>query len=176
MTNLELSIAIGDYDRVRPLVSGAVQIDGVTPVFMHLEPEEIFFRSFRQQAFDICELSLSSCAIAAAAGSDAYVGVPVFPSRAFRHNSMYIRTDRNIAGPSDLKGRRIGIPEYQLTATVWARAILWDDHGVSPADITWVRGGIEQPGRVEKIRLALPDDVRIEQAPEGATLSGMLAR
>jgi 4,5-dihydroxyphthalate decarboxylase len=176
MTKLDLSIAIGDYDRIRPLVSGAVQIDGVDPVFMHLEPEEIFFRSFRQQAFDICELSLSTCAVAAATGGGAYVGVPVFPSRAFRHNSIYIRTDRGIAGPQDLKGRRIGIPEYQLTATVWARAILLDDHGVRPADIAWVRGGLEQPGRVEKIQLALPDDVHIEQAPEGATLSGMLAR
>lgn len=176
MAKLNLSIAIGDYDRVRPLASGAVRIDGVDPVFMHLEPEEIFFRSFRQQAFDICELSLSTCAIRAAAGDDAYVGVPVFPSRAFRHNSIYIRTDRGIASPEDLRGRRIGIPEYQLTAAVWARAILVDDYGVRPSQIIWVRGGQEQPGRVEKVDLTLPPEVRLEHAPADATLSGMLSR
>lgn len=176
MAKLELSIAIGDYDRIRPLASGAVQIDGVAPVFMHLEPEEIFFRAFRQQAFDICELSLSTFVLRAAAGGDDYVGIPVFPSRAFRHNSIYIRTDRGIERPEDLRGRRIGIPEYQLTALVWARAILQDDHGVKPSDIYWVRGGEEEPGRVEKVSLALPPDVQVEEAPSDATLSGMLAR
>ena len=96
---MRLSIAVGDYDRVRPLVDGAVQIDGVDPVFMLLEPEEIFFRAFRHADFDICELSMSSFSVKTANGDCPYVGVPVFPSRAFRHNSIYIRTDRGIAGP-----------------------------------------------------------------------------
>ena len=122
MAKLELSIAVGDYDRVRPLVDGSVQIDGVDPVFMLLEPEEIFFRAFRHADFDICELSMSSFTVKTAAGDCPYVGVPVFPSRAFRHNSIYIRTDRGIARPEDLKGRRIGVPEYQVTANVWTRA------------------------------------------------------
>ena len=98
-----------------------------------------------------------------------------FPSRAFRHNSIYVRTDRGIARPEDLKGRRIGVPEYQVTANVWTRAVLEDEHGVRPSDVTWVRGGYEQPGRIEKIALNLPPDVRVEDAPEGATISGMLA-
>jgi 4,5-dihydroxyphthalate decarboxylase len=176
VAKLQLSIAVGDYDRIRPLASGAVQIDGVDPVFMHLEPEEIFFRAFRQQAFDICELSLSTFVLRTAAGADDYVGIPVFPSRAFRHNSIYIRTDRGIERPEDLRGRRIGIPEYQLTALVWARAILQDDHGVKPSDICWIRGGEEEPGRVEKVGLSLPPDVQVEEAPSHATLSGLLAR
>src|SRR4051812_22599244 len=96
-------------------------------------------------------------------------------SRAFRHTSIYIRTDRGIAGPADLRGRRIDVPEYQLTACVWARALLEDDYGVHPADVTWVRGGIEEPGRPEKIAITLPDDVRLESAPDDACLSGMLA-
>ena len=175
MTKLSLSIAIGDYDRMRPLVDGAVQIDGVDPVFMLLEPEEIFFRAFRHAEFDICELSLSSYTVKTALDDCPYVGVPVFPSRAFRHTSIYIRNDRGIASPADLKGKRVGLPEYQLTANVWARMILQQEHGVSPADVTWVRGGYEQPGRVEKIAVKLPADVRVESAPEGATLSGMLA-
>ncbi|HET7879938.1 MAG TPA: ABC transporter substrate-binding protein [Acetobacteraceae bacterium] len=173
MRKLALSIAIGDYDRVRPLVDGAVQIDGVDPVFMLLEPEEIFFRAFRHADFDICELSMSSFTLKTAAGDCPYVGIPVFPSRSFRHNSIYIRTDRGIVRPEDLNGRRVGVPEYQVTANVWTRAVLEDEYGVKPSEIIWVRGGYEQPGRSEKITLDLPHDVRIEDAPEGATISGL---
>ena len=174
MSKLNLSIAIGDYDRIRPLMDGAVPIDGVDPTFLNVSPEEIFFRAFRQEAFDICEMSLSSTTVMAANGTNPYIGVPVFPSRSFRHTAIYIRTDRGIDTPSDLKGRRIGIPEYQLTANVWARAILEDDHGVKPSDILWVRGGQEQPGREEKTAIELPNDVKIEEAPGGATLSRLL--
>ncbi|MYZ49609.1 ABC transporter substrate-binding protein [Propylenella binzhouense] len=174
MTDLTLSVAIGDYDRNRALATGAVGIDGVDPVVMMLSPEEIFFRAFRHAEFDICELSLSSFAVKVADGTCPYVGVPAFVSRAFRHTSIYIRTDRGIKSPADLRGRRIGTPEYQLTACVWARGIL-ADHGVRPADVTWVRGGIEEPGRPEKVALALPADLRIESAPADRGLSDMLA-
>jgi 4,5-dihydroxyphthalate decarboxylase len=173
MTRLQLSIAIGNYDRIRPLADGEVQMDGVDPIFMFLSPEEIFFRAFRHVEFDICELSLSSYALKTAAQDCPYVAVPIFPSRAFRHNAISVRTDR-IARPEDMRGRRIGIPEYQLTANVWARALLEDQYGILPSDIKWVRGGLEEPGRVEKIGLSLPADVHIEAAPPTATLSAML--
>ncbi len=174
MAKLRLSVAIGDYDRMRPLVDGAVSIDAVDPQFMLLEPEEIFFRAFRHADFDITELSMSSYSVSTAAGTSPYIAVPVFPSRAFRHTSIYVRTDR-IKSPGDLRGKRVGVPEYQLTANVWVRLFLAEDHGVHPADITWVRGGYEQPGRVEKISLSLPPDVRLESVPDGATISGLLA-
>jgi len=175
MSKLQLSVAVGDYDRVRPLIDGAVAIDGVDPTFMTLVPEEIFFRAFRHAEFDICELSLSSFTVKTAQGDNPYVGVPAFVSRAFRHTSIYVRTDR-VRAPADLKGRKVGLPEYQLTANVWARAILEDDYGVKPADVTWVRGGIETPGRPEKIGLDLPKEIKIESAPEGATISQLIAR
>jgi 4,5-dihydroxyphthalate decarboxylase len=171
---LKLSIATGNYDRTRPMVDGDVQIDGVDPVFMLLSPEEMFFRSFRDKAFDVSELSLSSFAIKTAAGNNPYVGVPVFPSRAFRHTAICIRTDRGIERPQDLRGRRIGTPEYQLTACVWARAILEEEYGVASSDVTWVRGGLEQLGRAEKIAVQLPSNIRIEQAPADKTLAQML--
>jgi len=170
---LRLSIAIGDYDRTRALLDGRVQIDGANPVFMTLSPEETFFRALRQQAFDISELSLSSYVVKASRNECPYVALPVFLSRAFRHTSIWVRKDR-IRAPQDLKGKRVGVPEYQLTANVWARAILADDHGVQPRDVTWVRGGIETPGRPEKIALALPADVRIEDAPADRTISDLL--
>lgn len=174
MSDLRLSVAVGDYDRTRPLFDGDVRIDGVDPVFMKLEPEEIFFRAFRHAEFDVCELSLSSFTVKTARGDNAYVGIPVYPSRAFRHTAIVVRTDRGITQPEHLRGRRIGTPEYQLTACVWARALLEEEYGVRCADITWVRGGLEQPGRIEKIPLSLPADVRLEDAPAGTTLSAML--
>ncbi len=173
MSRLNLSIAVRDYDRTRPLTDGSVQIDGVDPVFMALDPEEIFFRAFRHAEFDICELSLSSSAVKTAQGDFAYVGVPAFVSRAFRHTSIYVRTDR-VKQPADLKGRKVGLAEYQLTANVWARALLEDQYGVRPSDIHWIRGGLEQPGRVEKIAVKLPPEVKLDPAPEGATLNAML--
>src|ERR1700719_703529 len=176
MSKLKLSIAMGNYDRTRPLVDGEVQIDGTDPVYMLLSPEEMFFRAFRDVAFDISELSLSSFAIKTAAGTNPYVGVPVFPSRAFRHTSICARKARAGRPPADLKGRRLGTPEYQLTACVWARALLQDEYGVKPSDIIWVRGGMEHPGRPEKIPLDLPADIRIENAPQDVTLSQMLER
>jgi 4,5-dihydroxyphthalate decarboxylase len=174
MTKLNLSVAVGPYDRTRALVDGAVQIDGVNAVCMTLSPEEIFFRAFRHAEFDICELSLSSFTVKTAQGGGPYVGVPAFVSRAFRHTSIYVRTDR-IKKPEDLKGKRVGVPEYQLTANVWARAILEEDYGVKPSDIQWVRGGIEDAARPEKITIKLPADVKLENAPEGKTISAMLA-
>src|SRR5205807_8709032 len=173
MSKLKLSVAVGNYDRVRPLMDGAVQIDGVDPVFMMLSPEEIFFRAFRGADFDICELSMSSFTVKTAERNCPYIGVPAFVSRAFRHNSIYVRTDR-IKTPADLRGKRIGLPEYQLTACVWARIILEDDHGIKPSDVIWVRGGIDDPGRPEKIGIKLPAGVRLEQAPEGRTISELL--
>ncbi|WP_269501287.1 ABC transporter substrate-binding protein [Burkholderia sp. IMCC1007] len=175
MSKLQLSVAVGNYDRIRPLVDGDVQIEGVDPIFMLQDPEEIFFRAFRHADYDICELSLSSYSVKTAAGTSPYIAVPVFPSRAFRHTSIYVRADRGIDSPADLKGKRIGVPEYQLTANVWVRLFLEEDYGVKAADVTWVRGGYEDATRVEKITLNLPEDVRLENAPEGRTISDLLA-
>lgn len=172
---LNLSVAIGNYDRMRPLVDGEVQIDGVNPVFMLQEPEEMFFRAFRHADYDITELSMSSYTVKTSNNNCPYIGVPVFPSRAFRHTSIYIRTDRGIETPADLKGKRIGVPEYQLTANVWVRLFLEEDYKLKPSQVTWYRGGYEEVGRVEKINLNLTDGVKVINIPEHETLSHMLA-
>ena len=174
MSKLSLSVAVGPYDRTRALIDGSVQIDGVEPVCMTLEPEEIFFRALRHAEFDICELSLSSFTVKTAQGGGPYVGVPAFVSRMFRHTAIWVRTDR-IKKPEDLKGKRVGLPEYQLTANVWARAVLEEDYGVKPSDIHWIRGGIEDADRPEKISISLPKDVRLDDAPKGKSISRLLA-
>lgn len=175
MPNLQLSVAMGNYDRTRALYDGTVRIDGVDPTYMLLNPEEMFFRAFRSQDFDVAEISFSSYLVKHSKGECPYIAIPIFLSRAFRHTSIYVRKDR-IKRPEDLKGRRIGLPEYQLTANVWARALLEDDYGVRPQDITWVRGGIDTPGRPEKVALKLPENVVLESAPDGVTISELLDR
>lgn len=174
MTELKLSIAMGDYDRTRAIYDGSIRIDGVDPTCMLLSPEEMFFRAFRHQAFDVSELSLSSYSISVARRDPHYIAIPVFLSRAFRHTSIYVRKDRNINRPADLRGRLIGIAEYQLSANVWFRGILEDEYGVKSSDIEWVRGGMNTVGRPEKIKVKLPTDIRMSEAPEGATLNQML--
>jgi len=174
MADLTLSMAVGDYDRTRPIHDGRVRIDGVTPVVLLQSPEEMFFNAFRHQTCDISELSLSSYCLSLTRDDPPYVAVPVFLSRAFRHTSVYIRTDRGIGGPEDLKGRRIGIAEYQLTANVWVRAIL-QEYGVAPSDIHWIRGGMDTPGRPEKLKIDLPAGVRVTAAPDGRSLNDLLA-
>ena len=175
MTKLQLSFAIGNYDRTRALIDGVVTIDGVDPVYMTLAPEEIFFRAFRAAEFDICELSLSSYTIQTARNESPYIAIPAFVSWEFRHTAIYVRTDR-VKNPADLKGKKVGVPEYQLTANVWARAFLADDYGINPSDIYWIRGDIESPVRPEKIVVDLPHGVRLDNAPEGATISDLLER
>jgi 4,5-dihydroxyphthalate decarboxylase len=174
VAKLNLTIAMGDYDRTRPLADGRVPIDGVAPRILLLSPEEMFFRAFRHADFDVCELSLSSFAVRTARDDNPYIGIPVFPSRAFRHTAIVVRTDR-IKAAADLRGKRLGTPEYQLTACVWARALLQDEFGLAPHEVTWVRGGLEEPGRREKLDLDVPAQLRLESAPSGATLSAMLA-
>jgi 4,5-dihydroxyphthalate decarboxylase len=173
MSKLPISVAMGDYDRNRALFDGRVQVDGCDPVYMLLSPEEMFFRAMRSRDFDVTELSFSSYLVKHSRGDCPYIAIPVFLSRAFRHTSIYVRKDR-IHRPEDLRGKRIGIPEYQLTAIVWARAILKQDYGIDPSEVTWVRGGIDTPGRPEKIKLDLPDNIRIESAPEDKTISDLL--
>ena len=143
MSKLKLSVEIGNYDRVRPLINGAVQIDGVDPVFMTLPPEEIFFRALRTHDFDICELSLSSFTVKTAAGNSPYVGVPAF----CRARSATLRSMCEPTGSRNPRISRaaVGLPEYQLTASVWARVFLEHDYGIKPSDVIWVRGGIDDP-------------------------------
>lgn len=175
MALLELSLAVGNYDRTRAIFDGRAPIEGCRVTAVALEPEEAFHRAFKFQEFDVTEISLSSHIAATARGSAHYVGIPAFVSRLFRHSGIYIRTDRGIKHPQDLRGRVIGVPEYQMTANVWIRGMLEEEYGVTPREIQWRRGGLEEPGREERTPLALPPEIDLKQIPAGRTLSEMLA-
>ena len=141
---------------------------------MAMAPEEAFHRAFRYQEFDITELSLSNYMNVTDRGIGHYAAIPVFPSRLFRHSSIYVRADRGIERPEDLRGKLVGVPEYQMTAAVWIRGILQDEYGVRPADMRWRNGGLEQAGRKQKVALELPKDVELRELSAGETLSECL--
>jgi 4,5-dihydroxyphthalate decarboxylase len=175
MQKLPLSLAVCDYDRSKALFLGRVQIEGCEVMAFPVNAEEAFHRAFKYQEFDVTELSLSSHTLTTSRGENQYIGIPAFVSRVFRHSGIYVRTDRGIRKPEDLKGKRVGVPEYQITANVWMRGMLADDYGVKPEDIHWRRGGIEEPGRGERAPIKLPENVDLQQIPDDKTLSAMLA-
>jgi 4,5-dihydroxyphthalate decarboxylase len=171
---VQLSLAVGDYDRTRAIIDGRAKFEGCDVTAVMLEPEEAFHRAFKFREFDVTEMSLSSHIVNTARGNAHYIGIPAFVSRLFRHSGIYIRTDRGIRRPEDLKGKTIGLPEYQITANVWIRGMLKDQYGVEPRDIKWRRGGIEEPGRDERTPIKLPADIDLKDIPHDRTLSQML--
>ena len=152
MTKLSLTLACTASDRTRPVLDGRVSVPGVDFVALPGEPEDIFRRALRDWAFDVSELSMGSHIVTTARGDGPYIGVPVFPSRAFRHSAVYVRTDRGIAGPADLAGRTVGVPEYQQTAALWVRGILRGHYGVDTRGIAWRTGGASGTGSGRKAR------------------------
>jgi 4,5-dihydroxyphthalate decarboxylase len=171
---LSLSLACSPYDRILPLAYGRVVPEGIRLNYLSMEVEEIFWRQLRNQEFDISESSLSSYAMLRSRGDERFIAIPVFTSRFFRHSCAFINTRKGIKAPQDLKGKIVGLPEYQLTAVVWLRGIFQDEYGVFPRDISWRCGGEETPGRKEKIELHLPPEIDLKPIPSDKFLSQML--
>jgi 4,5-dihydroxyphthalate decarboxylase len=174
MSKVALTLAMWDYDRVRPLMDGRVQVEGCDLNFFTVAPEECFHRAWIGHEFDICEIGFSAYIISLSRGEAPYVAIPVFPSRSFRHSCIYVRNDRAIQSPKDLVGKVVGVPEYQLAAPMWARGILDEEYGVSPDMLNWRQGGMSQPGRGEKYQMNLPAGFPLQAIPKGATLNQML--
>ena len=175
MTRLRLSLACWDYDRTRALIDGSVAPDGIDLVYLNQPVEETFFRMMRYREFDCSEMSLSSYTASLNSDNPPFVAIPAFPSRYFRHSCIFVSASSGIREPADLKGKRIGVPEYQMTAPVWIRGILSDDYGVKVTEVEHLSGGEEEPGRDEKLKLNLPAAIRLKAIPSTSTLSRMLA-
>jgi 4,5-dihydroxyphthalate decarboxylase len=169
MKNLKLTIACGRYDRTQALIDGRVEPEGVDLTFIPLRPGETFWRMLNHGEFDASEMSLSSYTILRSEGDRRFIAIPIFPSRVFRHSAVYLPADSKIEGPEDLRGRRVGVGDYQMTAAVWVRGFLAHDYGVMPRDIEWVTG---RPVRAVKT----PADVRILPMPPDTSLEAMLDR
>ncbi len=174
MKKLPLTLACWDYDRTRALADGRVMVDGVDLNYVALPVEETFFRMLRFREFDAAELSLSSYSVSLLRDEPAFIAIPVFPSRFFRHSCIFVSTQSGITKASDLAGKRIGVPEYQMTAPVWIRGILQDEYGIDPASVTHLTGGEEETGREEKLKLNLPDKFKLKPISPTQTLSQMI--
>jgi 4,5-dihydroxyphthalate decarboxylase len=171
---LEISLACQITDRTRALVDKTLSIGGCKVNFIHGPAEELFQRAFRHEEFDVAELSLGTHLLTTARGTSRYIGVPAFVSRSFRHSAIYIRDDCGISSPEGLRGKRVGVPDFQQTAGIWVRGFLEEQHGVLTRDITWLTGGLEQAGREVRMPLQLPPEIKIGPIGKETTLSALL--
>ena len=172
MAKLALTFACGDYDRTQALKSGRVQPEGVELNILTLGPEEIFYRMGRFREFDVSEFSLSTYTIRRGRG-EPLIAIPVFPSQMFRHSAIFVGDRAGIREPKDLRGKRVGVPKYHMTAAVWIRGILEDEYGVAPKEMLWFEGG--EGVKVKEVDVTLPPEVRLEQVPGDRHLGDMVA-
>ena len=175
MANLALSIAVSDYDHVRDFATGRVRAEGIEANVLTLSIEEIFSRFVRYREWHVSEISAAKYVALRSRGDDSLSAIPVFPSRAFRHSCIYVRGDSKIAAPEDLRGARVGYPEWAQTAGIYARALLTHEYGVPLPTIEWFQAGVAEPGRREKVALDLPEGVRVTSVADKSLDEMLLA-
>ena len=174
MSTLRLVFAGGDYDRTRALAEGTIRPEGIDLVYLPLVPEEIFWRMLQYQDFDVSELSMSAYITLVARGDCPFVAIPAFLSRTFRHGCIFVNAAAGIREPADLRGKRVGVPDYHMTAALWIRGMLEHEYGVRAADVEWLQGGLQEPGRRERVEYHLPPSIRVRAIGPDQTLDAML--
>jgi 4,5-dihydroxyphthalate decarboxylase len=165
MSKLRLNFACGPYDRTLALRDGSIQVEGVDLNYLNMQPAEIFWRQLQHQEFDASEMSLSNYITLVSRGNAPFVAIPAFPSRVFRHGYFFVNTEKGIERPSDLVGKRGGVPEYSQTAAVYMRGLLEHEYGVKPSQVEWIQS------RTDRLAHGLPPDVHVTPAPAGVELS-----
>lgn len=173
MSKLTLSLAVNDYDHVRDLLDARVRAEGIDLIPTLLPVEEIFYRTTHYQEWDVSEMSLAKYASLRSQGDDRLIGLPVFPSRVFRISSLYVRRGGGISAVADLRGKRIGVPEWAQTASIYSRGWLAHDQDVPLADVEWIQAGVNQAGRREKVEVRVPPGVRYRPVTD-RSLTAML--
>jgi 4,5-dihydroxyphthalate decarboxylase len=171
---IPITLACWDHDRAMPVVDGTMPVPGFALETHVLPTSQLFPIAVQEARFDVTELSMSSHLLQVSRGDAAYTAIPVFLSRAFRHNGFFRRAGAGIATPADFRGRKIGVPEYQMTAALWMRGILADDFGVKASDVHWRTGALDTGVRRERLALAPPPELRIEPVEDGRTLQDLL--
>jgi 4,5-dihydroxyphthalate decarboxylase len=175
MEKVALTLAIGDYDHTRDLASGHVPVQGATLNVLTLPPEEAFFRFTHFREWEVSEMSMGKYVSLRSQDDDGLAAIPVFPSRVFRHSMIYVRDGGGLERPEQLKGKRIGVPEWAQTAVIYARGYLSHQAGVPLDSAEWVQAGVNEAGRVEKVKLKLPPGVRLRPEPTRSLNDMLLA-
>ena len=174
MANIQLTLACEDYDRTRPIKDARIKPEGIEINYLVMSVEEIFWRMMKYEEFDVSELSMGAFLTAAARGRRPFIAIPVFPSRTFRHRCIFINTASGIERPEELRGKRMGVPEYSMTAAVWLRGLFEHEYGIPPSEIHWIQAGEEQPGRKDRVDFEMPPGVRMDSRND-RTLNEMIA-
>lgn len=171
---LTLSIALSDNERTRPIAQGRFQPQGVRLLPTLVHPSEMFWRQLKYRDFDISEMSMSSLIIATARGNRDWVALPIYTSRMFFHTGILVRTDRGILQPQDLRGKRVGVPEYQQTSALWSRGILEHEFGVKAQDIDWFMERGPEMSHGGATGFKPPPGVRLNQIAPTSNIGEML--
>ncbi len=173
MTRVPLTLACGVYDRTQALADGRVEPDGIDLNYLRIDSGEAFWRQLHWGEFDATEISTSALIMLVGRGSRDYVAIPAFTSRAFRHGCIFVRSDGSVPSPEALKGRKVGVPQYHMTAALWIRGMLSDDYGVRTEDVHWIQGGLDRPDYPERIDLHVPASIELTPVMD-RSLSDML--
>ena len=172
--NIQLSIGMASNPRTWPIFDGRVKADGIDLVASPVFPSELFWRQLKFAEFDVAEMSMSSLMMAVAQGDDRWVGLPVFTTRKFFHAGILVRRDAGVDAPADLKGKRVGVPEYQQTAALWTRGVLQHEFGVHPRDMLFWMERVPSHSHRGAVGFATPPGVTINQIPIEKSLGGMM--
>lgn len=176
---LPLTMALSDYDHTRDLTTGRVPVEGISLTCLDFQVEEIFYRSLKFAEFDVCELSFGKYISLISQGDRTFSAIPVFPSRVFRQSSGYVLRDGPVTSVADLRGKRVGLPEWAQTAAVYSRGFLTAQYGLALTDVQWVQAGVNDAGREEKVELKLPPGVKLQPVKDKSLgemlLSGEIA-
>ncbi len=175
MERLSLTLAIGDYEHTRDLATGQVPVQGVSLNVLNLPPEEAFFRFTFFREWEVSEMSMGKYVSLRSQEDTGIAAIPVFPSRVFRQSMIYVREGGKIDRPEQLKGKRIGVPEWAQTAVIYSRGYLTHQAKVPLASVEWVQAGVNQAGRVEKVKPKLPEGVRLRPEPQHCLNEMLLA-
>ncbi len=174
MANLQLSLAITDNPRTRPIIDGRIKPDGIDLIMTVLGPAEMFWRQLSFAEFDVSEISMSELMMIRSRGDDRFIGIPVFTTRRFYHTMTLVRKDAGIVGPADLKGKRVGVPEYVQTAALWSRGVLENEFGIAPKDMTFFMERLPARSHAGAIGFSAPPGVTINQIPPEKSIASMM--
>jgi 4,5-dihydroxyphthalate decarboxylase len=174
MANLQLSLAITNNPRTRPIVDGRVKPAGIDFIKTVLGPAEMFWRQLNFAEFDVSEMSMSELMMIRARGDERFIGLPVFTTRRFYHTMMLVRRDAGIAGPADLNGKRVGVPEYVQTAALWTRGVLENEFGIAPKDMIFFMERVPARSHAGAIGSKAPPGVTINQIPPEKSIASMM--
>ena len=171
---INMSIALSNNERTRPVIEGRFHPQGINLIPTVVHPSEMFWRQLKFAEFDVSEMSISSLCIAKSKGDDRFVGIPIFTARMFFHTRIMVRRDSGIEKPEDLKGKKIGVPEYQQTSAIWSRGILQHEWDVHARDIEWFMERTPEISHGGSTGFKPPEGVRINQIPLSTNIGEML--